>query len=212
MPCDAGCAGDDRARGRRLGARRPCRCSTRQSPMAAAQSRRKPCASMLGPCRSRPHRRPVRACRAEAMSPAALARISRRSTRPAPIPVVVLTDLADFTHLVTRLKYVPDAANDPSLSEVERMRRASSSLEGDCGDDAVADLADAVEGHSGNGKLFAPGRCGRNGADTAGTCGASAVARRCRASPCSNSPRRRAVRVVAGAERVTVAATVSRVP
>ncbi|HEY0124873.1 MAG TPA: DNA polymerase III subunit gamma/tau [Rhizobium sp.] len=35
-------------------------------------------------------------------------------------PVVVLTDLADFTHLVTRLKYVPDAANDPSLSEIER--------------------------------------------------------------------------------------------
>jgi len=37
-------------------------------------------------------------------------------------PVVVLTDLADFTHLVTRLKYIPDAANDPSLSEVERVR------------------------------------------------------------------------------------------
>jgi DNA polymerase-3 subunit gamma/tau len=36
-------------------------------------------------------------------------------------PVVVLTDLADFTHLVTRLKYVPDAANDPSLSEAERV-------------------------------------------------------------------------------------------
>jgi DNA polymerase-3 subunit gamma/tau len=37
-------------------------------------------------------------------------------------PVVVLTDLADFTHLVTRLKYVPDAADDPSLSEVERIK------------------------------------------------------------------------------------------
>ena len=37
-------------------------------------------------------------------------------------PVVVLTDLADFTHLVTRLKYVPDAADDPSLSEVERTK------------------------------------------------------------------------------------------
>jgi DNA polymerase-3 subunit gamma/tau len=37
-------------------------------------------------------------------------------------PVVVLTDLADFTHLVTRLKYVPDSANDPSLSEIERTR------------------------------------------------------------------------------------------
>jgi len=39
-------------------------------------------------------------------------------------PVVVLTDLADFTHLVTRLKYVPDAASDPSLSEVERTKAA----------------------------------------------------------------------------------------
>ena len=37
-------------------------------------------------------------------------------------PVVVLTDLADFTHLVTRFKYIPDAADDPSLSEVERLR------------------------------------------------------------------------------------------
>ncbi len=36
-------------------------------------------------------------------------------------PTVVLTDLADFTHLVTRLKYIPSAAQDPSLSEVERV-------------------------------------------------------------------------------------------
>ncbi|WP_075290679.1 DNA polymerase III subunit gamma/tau [Pararhizobium arenae] len=39
-------------------------------------------------------------------------------------PSVVLTDLADFTHLVTKLKYVPDAANDQSLSEIERTRGA----------------------------------------------------------------------------------------
>nr|WP_272212772.1 DNA polymerase III subunit gamma/tau [Marinicella sp. W31]MDC2878689.1 DNA polymerase III subunit gamma/tau [Marinicella sp. W31] len=37
-------------------------------------------------------------------------------------PVVVLNDLADFTHLVTRLKYVPGGAEDVSLSEVERAR------------------------------------------------------------------------------------------
>ena len=37
-------------------------------------------------------------------------------------PPVVLTDLADFTHLVTRMKYVPDAAGDQSLSEIERVR------------------------------------------------------------------------------------------
>ncbi|KQZ50412.1 DNA polymerase III subunit gamma/tau [Rhizobium sp. Root149] len=39
-------------------------------------------------------------------------------------PVVVLTDLADFTHLVTRIKYIPAAADDASLSEVERVRGA----------------------------------------------------------------------------------------
>ncbi len=37
-------------------------------------------------------------------------------------PVVVLTDLADFTHLVTRFRYIPESSNDPSLSEVERVR------------------------------------------------------------------------------------------
>lgn len=39
-------------------------------------------------------------------------------------PTVVLTDLADFTHLVTRLKYIPSASQDLSLSEVERVRGA----------------------------------------------------------------------------------------
>ena len=37
-------------------------------------------------------------------------------------PTVVLTDLADFTHLVTRLKFVPGAASDPALTEAERDR------------------------------------------------------------------------------------------
>lgn len=35
-------------------------------------------------------------------------------------PVVVLNDLADFTHLVTRLKFVTDGTEDVSLSEIER--------------------------------------------------------------------------------------------
>ncbi|PYE34851.1 DNA polymerase-3 subunit gamma/tau [Rhizobium sp. PP-F2F-G38] len=39
-------------------------------------------------------------------------------------PAVVLTDLADFTHLVTKLKFSAEAANDQSLSEVERVRGA----------------------------------------------------------------------------------------
>ncbi|MCK2054453.1 DNA polymerase III subunit gamma/tau [Methylobacterium sp. 37f] len=38
-------------------------------------------------------------------------------------PAVILSDLASFTHLVTRLKLVPDeAAADPTLSEAERER------------------------------------------------------------------------------------------
>jgi len=37
-------------------------------------------------------------------------------------PATVLTDLAEFTHLVTRLRFVPSAADDASLSEEERRR------------------------------------------------------------------------------------------
>ncbi|MEP9386598.1 DNA polymerase III subunit gamma/tau [Mesorhizobium sp. KR9-304] len=37
-------------------------------------------------------------------------------------PAAVLTDLAEFNHLVTRLRFVPSAAGDASLSEDERRR------------------------------------------------------------------------------------------
>lgn len=37
-------------------------------------------------------------------------------------PAVVLGDLAEFTHLVTRLKLVPEAARDDALSQAERVR------------------------------------------------------------------------------------------
>ncbi|MGL5362242.1 MAG: DNA polymerase III subunit gamma/tau [Bosea sp. (in: a-proteobacteria)] len=39
-------------------------------------------------------------------------------------PVTVLNDLAEFSHLVTRLKLVPEAAKDPALTQVERTRGA----------------------------------------------------------------------------------------
>jgi DNA polymerase-3 subunit gamma/tau len=39
-------------------------------------------------------------------------------------PTVILTDLAEFNHLVTRLRFVPEAAQDASLSEDERTRGA----------------------------------------------------------------------------------------
>jgi DNA polymerase III subunit gamma/tau len=37
-------------------------------------------------------------------------------------PVVVLTDLLDFTHFLTRFKVVPETARDPATPEVERVR------------------------------------------------------------------------------------------
>ena len=40
-------------------------------------------------------------------------------------PGHVMSDLADFVHLVTRLKLVPEAAKDPALTEEERRRGAS---------------------------------------------------------------------------------------
>ena len=39
-------------------------------------------------------------------------------------PAVILSDLAAFSHVVTRLKLIPEAARDPALSEVERLRGA----------------------------------------------------------------------------------------
>ncbi|RFC69589.1 MULTISPECIES: DNA polymerase III subunit gamma/tau [Mesorhizobium] len=39
-------------------------------------------------------------------------------------PVAILTDLAEFTHLVTRLRFVPSAVEDASLTETERKRGA----------------------------------------------------------------------------------------
>ncbi|MFC5314487.1 DNA polymerase III subunit gamma/tau [Azospirillum rugosum] len=40
-------------------------------------------------------------------------------------PVVILQDLLDLVHNLTRLKVVPDTANDPGLPEAERTRGAS---------------------------------------------------------------------------------------
>jgi DNA polymerase III subunit gamma/tau len=41
-------------------------------------------------------------------------------------PAVILSDLATFSHVVMRLKLIPDAAKDPALTEVERVRGAES--------------------------------------------------------------------------------------
>ena len=39
-------------------------------------------------------------------------------------PAAILSELAEFTHLVTRLKVAPGAASDDAVTEVERERGA----------------------------------------------------------------------------------------
>ncbi len=55
---------------------------------------------------------------------AALAEIAAQHESGAD-PLIVLTDLADFTHYVTRLKLAPNAAGSAALSETERVRGAA---------------------------------------------------------------------------------------
>lgn len=54
-------------------------------------------------------------------APAALAAIAELHDVGAD-PTAILEDLASFTHLVTRLKMAPGAADDPTLTEEERVR------------------------------------------------------------------------------------------
>ncbi|MCW4116017.1 DNA polymerase III subunit gamma/tau [Aurantimonas sp. MSK8Z-1] len=61
--------------------------------------------------------------------PAALGEF-REQYRVGADPVVVLSDLADFTHVVTTLRFVPDAADEAALApaEIERGRAFATSL------------------------------------------------------------------------------------
>ena len=76
---------------------------------------------MLGPRRPRPRHRSVRGADARRHR-------RRRSTElraqydTGADPAVVLADLAEFTHFVTRVKIVPAVADDVSLTEAERTR------------------------------------------------------------------------------------------
>ena len=78
-------------------------------------------------------------------------------------PAVVLSDLAEFTHFVTRVKVVPAVSEDVSLSEAERTRGRSFAA-------AVVDarsisrLADVAQGHIRGAGLGSPCCCSRNGA------------------------------------------------
>ena len=116
-------AGEHRPRGRRLGARRALAARPghrpRRGPVAAATVR-----DMLGLA----DRAQVIDLFEAAMRgdvPAAFAGLRAQYDAGAD-PALVLSDLASFTHLVTRLKLVPEAAKDPALTEAERTRGAPS--------------------------------------------------------------------------------------
>ena len=92
-------------------------------------------------------------------------------------PLVVLTELAEFTHFVTRVKVVPTVVEDRSLAEVERKR----------GRELAAGLSMRVLSrtwqmlfkglHGGQGRA-APDRRGRDGAGADRLCRRPAAARR----------------------------------
>ncbi len=77
-------------------------------------------------------------------------------------PSVVLSDLAAFTHLVTRLKVVPEARSDPTLSETERVRGAAVRRDA-LGPRPVAGMADPAQGDPGGPGRAATACSGRDG-------------------------------------------------
>ncbi len=101
-----------------------CRCSIRRSPMAPAPSTAEAGARHARPRRPRARHRPLRRadggrCRRRAGTTCKCA--VRRRRRPGRR---CSTDLAEFTHLVTRLKLVPTAAED-ACADRGRARRAA---------------------------------------------------------------------------------------
>ena len=78
-------------------------------------------------------------------------------------PIVVLSDLAEFVNFVTRVKIVPATADNVAFGETERVRARDFAVKA-LDARAVADVADAAQGHHrGAGRDPAGGR-GRNGA------------------------------------------------
>ena len=90
-------------------------------------------------------------------------------------PAVILTDLAEFTHFVTRVKIVPSVADDLSLAEAERVRgRTFAAALVDAR--SLAHLADAAQGHRRSAGGGPPGRRRRDGAGAHRLCRRSADA------------------------------------
>ena len=116
----AGGAGADRARRRRLGAR--CAVAARSGDRACGRAgARRGRAQHARACRPHPRDRPVRGADARRHRGGARANCASQYDTGAD-PVVVLSDLAEFTHFVTRVKIVPAMADDLSLGEAERTR------------------------------------------------------------------------------------------
>ncbi len=88
--------------------------------------------NMAGPVRAEDVRRDARACRPHQDHRLVRSADARRSARAlaevreqydaGADPAMVLGDLAEFTHFVTRVKIVPALADDVSLTEAERTR------------------------------------------------------------------------------------------
>ena len=78
-------------------------------------------------------------------------------------PIVVLSDLAEFVNFVTRVKIVPATADNVAFGETERVRAPRLRRKAlDAG--AVADVADAAQGHHRGAGRDAAGGGRRNGA------------------------------------------------
>ena len=153
-------AGPARARRRRLGARRAVACSTRRSPMAAAWSMPRRCAT----CWAWPTAAAVLDLFEKTMkgdAPAVVAALGEMHDSGAD-PVVILQDLLELTHWVTRLKVAPEAAR-----RLGRQRARAGSGDGRQAFHGVADagLDAAAQGPAGDAlRALGPAR-GRDGAD-----------------------------------------------
>ena len=123
VEANAGGARLHRPRGGRLGARLALAAGSGHRPRRRRRDRRDR-ARHAGPRRPRAGHRPLRGGRWAATcrrpSPDLRAQYDAGAD-----PAVILSDLAAFSHVVTRLKLIPDAARDPALTEAERRRGAA---------------------------------------------------------------------------------------
>ena len=95
-------------------------------------------------------------------------------------PAVILTDLAEFTHFVTRVKIVPVGCRRP-VARGSRARARARFRRRPVDAHSLAHLADAAQGHRRSAGGGTPGRRRRNGSGSHRLCGRSADAGRSRA-------------------------------